>query len=125
MKKDLLTINSGAQLGELVDLVRISKRNIFPVLNDQKELLGIITLDDIREIMFDQESRKNIIIDTIMHSPPASVSSKEDMKSVMQKFEKTGAWNLPVIDKGKYIGFVSKSRIFNAYRIRLMRQNKD
>jgi CIC family chloride channel protein len=59
-----------------------------------------------------------------MHDPPAEVSSMESMQSVMSKFEITGAWNLPVIDDGKYVGFVSKSRIFNTYRQKLIRQDK-
>jgi len=122
VETDLLTINPKAHLGELVNLVRHSKRNIFPVVDDNKVLLGIITLDDIREIMFDTESRKSIIVETLMHKPPTFVSSKESMQAVMIKFEKTGAWNLPVIDEGKYVGFVSKSRIFNAYRKKLIRQ---
>jgi len=122
IERDLLTIKPDANLGELINLVRHSKRNIFPVVNDETELVGIITLDDIRVIMFDSESRKNIIVETLMHKPPAFVSSLENMESVMIKFEKTGAWNLPVIDDGHYIGFVSKSRIFNAYRKKLIRQ---
>lgn len=125
VETDLLTIDPSATLGSLVDLVRFSKRNIFPVVNEQQELMGIVTLDDIREIMFDAESRKSIIVNTLMHSPPTYVSSKESMQSVMIKFEKTGAWNLPVIDEGKYVGFVSKSRIFNAYRKKLIRQQID
>jgi CIC family chloride channel protein len=125
VETDLLTIHPEASLGDLVDLVRCSKRNIFPVVNEENELKGIVTLDDIRDIMFDNESRKSIIIKTIMHTPPANVSTKESMQSVMMKFEKSGAWNLPVIDEGKYIGFVSKSRIFNAYRKKLIRQQLD
>jgi len=122
IETDLLTIDPDATLGELVDLVRFSKRNIFPVVNQDKELMGIVTLDDIREIMFDEESRKNIIVSTLMHTPPTNVTGKENMRSVMMKFEKTGAWNLPVLEDGKYVGFVSKSRIFNAYRKKLIRQ---
>jgi CIC family chloride channel protein len=122
IETDLLVIDPDATLGELVDLVRFSKRNIFPVVNQDQELMGIVTLDDIREIMFDEESRKNIIVNTLMHSPPTFVTGKENMRSVMMKFEKTGAWNLPVLEDGKYEGFVSKSRIFNAYRKKLIRQ---
>ncbi|QCK13745.1 chloride channel protein [Mangrovivirga cuniculi] len=125
IEKDLLTIDPEATLGTLVELVQKSRRNIFPVVSDKNELVGIVTLDDVRSIMFDEDSRKNIIIKSIMHSPPAYVSSKESMESVMHKFEITGAWNLPVIDEGKYAGFLSKSRIFNAYRTRLRRQQKD
>ena len=125
IENDLLTIRPEAKLEELVTLIRKSKRNIFPVVNDQQELVGIITLDDVREIMFDEKSRKNVKVQTIMHSPPAFVSSHENMQSVMRKFELTGAWNLPVIDQGKYRGFVSKSRIFNTYRTQLIRAHRE
>ncbi len=125
VEKDLLTINPTASLSDLVKLVKKSKRNIFPVVNDQNELEGIVTLDDIREMMFDEESRESLIIQTIMNKPPASVSPKEKMQSVMNKFEVTQAWNLPVIDDGKYIGFISKSRIFNVYRKKLIRQTAE
>lgn len=122
IEKDILTINPDDTLDDLVKLVKKSKRNIFPVVNDQKELEGIVTLDDIREMMFDTEQRKEITIRTIMHQPPANVGPQEKMQSVMSKFEITQAWNLPVIDDGKYVGFISKSRIFNAYRNKLIRQ---
>ncbi|MCE7994991.1 MAG: chloride channel protein [Roseivirga sp.] len=125
IERDLLTIHPDQSLGDLVELVRRSKRNIFPVVNDEGELLGIITLDDIREIMFDELSQKSVIAATLMHKPPDTVSSEAKMQDVMNKFERTGAWNLPVIDNGKYLGIVSKSRIFNAYRTRLRRQHKE
>jgi CIC family chloride channel protein len=112
-------------LGDLVKLVRKSKRNIFPVVNEKRELLGIITLDDIREIMFDREAQANMLVNELMHSPPDNVSSFERMQEVMEKFEKSGAWNLPVIDDGKYVGFVSKSRIFDTYRKSLIRQHRE
>ncbi|MFY0591513.1 chloride channel protein [Roseivirga sp.] len=125
IEKDLLTIHPERKLDDLVDLVKKSKRNIFPVVDENNVLKGIITLDDIREIMFDKESQKNVIVGTLMHKPPETVSSKENMQQVMGKFEKTGAWNLPVIDNDEYVGIVSKSRIFNTYRTKLKRQNKE
>ena len=125
IEKDLLTIDPDATLGDLVALVRRSKRNIFPVVSEEGALLGIITLDDIRDIMFDEASQKSVIVASLMHKPPDTVSSDTPMQEVMNKFERTGAWNLPVIDDGKYLGIVSKSRIFNAYRLRLRRQNKE
>ena len=125
IEKDLLTIHPEANLNDLVKLVMKSKRNIFPVVDENKELQGIVTLDDIREMMFDEESRQNVLIKTIMQKPPASVSSQEKMQSVMNKFEVTQAWNLPVIDNNQYIGFISKSRIFNAYRKKLIRQTAE
>jgi len=119
VEKDLITVKSDQKLNDLVKVVRKSKRNIFPVLNEEEKLVGIITLDDIRDIMFDEESRNEITVSSIMKDPPAFISSNDSMQSVMNTFEITGAWNLPVIDEGKYIGFVSKSRIFNTYRTKL------
>lgn len=84
--------------------------------------MGIITLDDIRGIMFDEEAREKVEIRNLMHSPPDKVNINDNMQSVMRKFEKTGAWNLPVIENGKYKGFLSKSTIFNAYRNNLRRK---
>lgn len=125
IETDLLTILPDAKLEDLVALVRQSNRNIFPVVNSSGEMEGIITLDDVRDIMFNEESRRSIIIRELMHNPPDSVSLFESMKSVMDKFEKANAWNLPVIDGGQYVGFVSKSRIFNAYRKKLIRQRQE
>lgn len=125
VEKDLLTIHPEATLGDLVNLVQVSRRNIFPVINEQKELMGIITLDDIREIMFDTEAQQNVIIGTLSHAPPDVVSHRDTMQEVMDKFEKTGAWNLPVLNHGKYEGLISKSRIFNAYRRRLIRHRPE
>ncbi|MEQ9468875.1 MAG: chloride channel protein [Ekhidna sp.] len=125
VEKDLLIIEPEATLNDLVKLVMKSNRNIFPVVDENRELQGIVTLDDIREMMFDEESRENVIVKTIMQKPPASVSPQEKMQSVMNKFEVTQAWNLPVIDNGKYVGFISKSRIFNAYRKKLIRQTAE
>ena len=125
IEKDLLAINENSTLEELVDLVKQSKRNIFPVVNDDNQLLGIITLDDIREIMFDESRRKEVHVKSLMRNPPDSVSPHENMQSVMSKFETTGAWNLPVIDEGEYVGFISKARIFNSYRKNLIFQSKE
>jgi CIC family chloride channel protein len=122
IERDLLTIDPNDSLDDLVKLVKKSKRNIFPVVNENNELEGIVTLDVIRETMFEEQTRKEIIVNTIMQKPPAHVSTHEKMQSVMNKFEVTQAWNLPVIDDGKYVGFISKSRIFNAYRNKLIRQ---
>jgi len=125
IEKDLLIISPEATLANLVELVRKSKRNIFPVVNEANELQGVIMLDDIREIMFDPEAQQTKRVEDLMHSPPASISTLENMQSVMNKFEITDAWNLPVIDEGKYVGFLSKSRIFNSYRKKLINVHKE
>ncbi len=125
IESDVLTIASTAKLEDLVLLVKKSKRNIFPVINEHGALEGIITLDDIRELMFDPEARANMEVKSFMLKPPASVDPSDSMQMVMSKFEVTQAWNLPVIKDGKYIGLVSKSRIFNAYRNKLIQQYKE
>jgi len=125
IEKDLLTIQPNAYLKDLIKLVRKSKRNIFPVVNEQDELMGIITLDDIRDIMFDEEARSNVQVNALMRAPADTVQYDDTMHRVMRKFELSGAWNLPVIHKGKYVGFVSKSSIFNTYRNNLKRQKME
>lgn len=125
IERDLLPIHPDAKLKDLISLVKISKRNIFPVVDEHKALRGIVTLDDIRDIMFDREKQENLMIKELMHSPPEILLATENMQKAMEKFELSGAWNLPVIEDGKYLGFVSKSRIFNAYRKRLIKQKQD
>lgn len=122
IERDLLPIHPDAKLRELIDLVKISKRNIFPVVDEEKILHGIITLDDIRDIMFDQNKQDTVLIRELMHSPPEILLVTEKMQLAMERFESSGAWNLPVVENGKYLGFVSKSRIFNTYRKKLIRQ---
>ena len=122
VEKDLKVIHSGATLEELVCQVKKSKRNLFPVLDENEELLGIITLDDIREMMFDEELRKTILVDSIMQKAPATVNIEDGMLEVMNKFQMTGAWNLPVLKNNAYYGIISKSSIFNTYRNKLKKK---
>ncbi len=125
IERDLLPIHPDSTLRDLISLVKISKRNIFPVVDENKSLHGIITLDDIRDIMFDPEKQDTVYIRDLMHNPPEILLATENMQKAMEKFESSGAWNLPVIENGRYLGFVSKSRIFNAYRKKLIRQKSD
>ncbi|MEB2773907.1 chloride channel protein [Algoriphagus sp. D3-2-R+10] len=125
IERDLLPIHPDSKLKDLISLVKISKRNIFPVVDEHKALRGIVTLDDIRDIMFDREKQDSLLIKELMHSPPEILLATENMQKAMEKFELSGAWNLPVIEDGRYLGFVSKSRIFNAYRKRLIKQKQD
>lgn len=116
VEKDFNTININASLGDLVAVVAKAKRNLFPVLDDSKKLMGIVNLDHIREIMFKQELYDEVMVENIMFHPPAIVSPSDNMDKVMKKFDDTGMWNLPVCENGQYIGFVSKSKLFSAYR---------
>ena len=116
IEKDLIPVDPDATLGELIPVISGSKRNIFPVVDEGNNLSGIILLDNIREVIFNQEMYNNTYVSDLMTSPPATVDPDEAMSDVMHKFEETGAWNLPVTKDGKYIGFISKARIFNTYR---------
>ncbi len=116
IETDLKIVRPDATLGELVKVISHSKRNIFPVVEDDGELQGIVLLDDIRHIMFNTEMHEDTYVRSLMIMPPAVVNYNDPMDVVMKRFEETGAWNLPVLQDGKYLGFVSKSKIFSTYR---------
>lgn len=117
IETDFDKVSPDMDLGEMVKVISKAKRNIFPVVDKNNELMGIVFLDDIRNIMFRQELYHRFTVDKFMTSPPARISVKDSMEDVMKKFDETKAWNLPVLDEeGKYKGFVSKSKIFNSYR---------
>ena len=120
VERDFTPVYYSDTLGDLVDVVSQSRRNLFPVLDKQGRFQGMVTLDDVREIMFDRDKYDTVKMSHVMKSAPAFVYSDEKMDSVMDKFESTQAWNLPVLDdENKYLGFVSKSKIFSSYRDQL------
>jgi len=123
VETNFVIIYSDMTLGEIVhNAVIKSNRNIFPVIHKEtKELQGIILLDDLRPVMFDQSLYTEITARELMKNPPAIIDlSKDKMTDVMKKFEETGAWNLPVISQDTYYGFISKSKLLTAYRRKLI-----
>lgn len=119
-------IGLNSNLGDLVEVIAHSKRNIFPVIDSKGVMQGIVNLDDVREVMFDKSKYTTLKVYSLMKQPLDYVNSEEHMESVMSKFEVTGAWNLPVVDKdGIYMGFVSKSKIFSSYREQLKQVSHD
>jgi CIC family chloride channel protein len=116
IEKDLVPVSVDDSLGKLVKAISHSKRNIFPVLTKDQILVGMVLLDNIRHIMFNTAMYDKVFVRDVMLLPPAHISPGEPMESVMQKFEENEAWNLPVIDNGKYIGFISRSKLFSVYR---------
>lgn len=112
-------------LGEFVRVIAHSRRNVFPVVDEDGNFLGVILLDDVRHLMFDTSLYDTTLVKNLMHAPPATIELNEPMEQVMEKFEKTGAWNLPVVKRGKYVGFVSKSSVFNQYRYLLQRLSEE
>lgn len=115
-----------ATLGELVHVISCSSRNIFPVIDSNRHFQGYVSLEDVRKDMFRPELYTKMHVFNFMKSSPAYVYEDEKMDSVMNKFESTDAWNLPVVKKDRtYIGFVSKSKIFSAYRDELKELSQD
>ena len=118
IETDLTELDPEMSLGELVKIISNSRRNVFPVvIPESKVLAGIVLLDEVRNIMFRPELYQRFTVKELMISPPALINVNLPMEKVMQIFEDSSAWNLPVVDDMKrYIGFVSKSKIFNSYR---------
>jgi CIC family chloride channel protein len=118
IETDLTTLSPEMTLGELVKIISHSNRNIFPVVETESRILvGVVLLDEVRNIMFRPELYNRFTVKKLMISPPATINHELPMEKVMEIFEDTGAWNLPVVDEQKrYIGYVSKSKIFNSYR---------
>ena len=126
IESDFMTVRIDATLRELVETVAQSKRNIFPVVDGRNHFQGFVSLEDIRRDMFKDELYDTLHVYNFMKSAPAYVYIDEKMDSVMKKFEQTGAWNLPVVDAQRtYVGFVSKSKIFSAYREQLKQVSHD
>ena len=126
IESDFISVKIDASLGELVEVIATSKRNIFPVVDDRNHFHGYVSLEDIRRDMFKKELYDKMHVYNFMVSAPAYVYIDEKMDSVMSKFEKTQAWNLPVVDHDRsYVGFVSKSKIFSAYRDQLKQVSHD
>lgn len=122
VETNFIAIQPEMKLGEVLrTAVAQSNRNIFPVVNEENEFLGVLLLDDIRKIMFDAKFYDSLTINTLMQNAPDIISYEKDaMHTIMKKFEDTGAWNLPVIKEQKYLGFISKSKMLTAYRRKLI-----
>ncbi|MDE7081487.1 MAG: chloride channel protein [Muribaculaceae bacterium] len=124
IEKDCKVVHPEMSLKEMVDVISESHRNIFPVTEADGRLVGIVLLDDIRNIMFRPDLYRKMTVSRFMSMPPARIEITESMEKVMDTFDRTNAWNLPVVQDGKYIGLVSKSKIFNSYR-RVLRHYSD
>lgn len=121
VEKDLLIVRPDGTLRDLVRQISKSNRNLFPVVDEFNILEGVVLLDDVRDKMFNPELYDKLTVRELMTIPPSYIDISERGDAVLDAFESTGAWNLPVLDQGRYVGFISKSRIFSAYR-ELLRQ---
>ncbi len=116
IETDFKIVHPEMNLKEMVDTISVSNRNLFPVTDSEGNLKGVVLLDEIRNIMFRADLYKKMHVSRFMSAVPEVIEITYPMDKVMEIFDRTNAWNLPVVDKGRYVGFVSKSKIFNSYR---------
>ncbi len=117
IETEFSSVTPEMMLGDVVRVIGESRRNVFPVIDEENRLMGLVLLDNIRNIMFRPELYDRFHVSKFMVSPPAKILSTMSMEEAMHTFDDTKAWNLPVIDpEGHYLGFISKSKIFNTYR---------
>lgn len=126
IETDFLTVRPEMDLRSMVAVISKSNRNLFPVVDADGRLMGVVMLDEIRNIMFRPDLYRRMHVEQFMSMPPAKIVDGDTMEQVMKIFDDTGAWNLPVVDaEGRYLGFVSKSKIFNSYRRVLRHYSED
>jgi CIC family chloride channel protein len=122
IEQNFIELHPEMTLGDMLkNGVSKSNRNLFPVTDEEQNFIGIILLDNIRSVMFDQTLYNSTTVETFMQKPPEVIYYEDDsMEKVMKKFQTSRAWNLPVIKDNKYYGFVSKSKLLTAYRRELI-----
>jgi CIC family chloride channel protein len=110
------TIDIEASLGDLVKVVSESNRNIYPVVDENNYFIGVVELDDIRQIMFNQALYDRVFVKELVTIPTTHVSSDDSMEEVARKIQNSGKFNIVVLKEGKYLGFVSRANVFSTYR---------
>jgi CIC family chloride channel protein len=116
IEKDFSIVDVDASLGDLVKIIKTSTRNVFPVIDREGNFQGVVFINDIRNIVFNHELYKTVFVRDLMFMPQPNVSPSESMEEVAHKFEQCSHYNLPVIENGKYVGFVSRANVFSHYR---------
>jgi len=116
IETDFKIIDEEANLGDLVEKVKASKRNVFPVLDSEGYLKGIVHLNNIRHIMFSSDLYQEVKVKDLMFTPQNAVNPDQSMEEVARQIQDSGHFNIPVVQHGKYIGFVSRANVFSSYR---------
>ena len=126
IESDYKTVTADMPLGKLVSVITKSHRNIFPVIDTTGRLMGVVSLDSVRLYIFRPELYRQYTVGMFTKEPPAVLLVNDSLKTVAQKFEETGAWNLPVVDENHlYLGFISRSGLFNSYRETLIKFSQE
>ncbi|MFO7617465.1 MAG: chloride channel protein [Bacteroidales bacterium] len=114
-----------ASLGDLVGVIAEARRNLFPVIDDENNFYGVLNMDHVRGIMFKTELYDTVFIRNLMAKPKFVISPGESMEEVATKFHQSSDFNIPVLDQGKYVGFISRARLFSSYRTLLKKWSED
>lgn len=125
LETNFQTIHKDATLRELVDVIKKSKRNVFPVIDEENNFYGTVHLNDIRHVIFQPDLYDSTNVTSLMNAPLASCSPDDSMEEVVNKFQKTNHFNIPVLDSGKYVGFVSRANVLSKYRKLLKHFSED
>lgn len=124
VQADFEIVRPDTTLGELVEVFRHATRNIFPVVSEKGQLLGLVTLDTVRDALFDDEHYNTTLVQELMSEPAAVVEPEDSMADTLHQMDEHGAWALPVVNEGQYLGFILKTSILAAYRRQLVRETK-
>ncbi len=125
IEKNFCTLKEDSKLGDLVSVIKTSNRNVFVVVDDENNLKGVVFLDHVRHMIFEREMYDNIFIKDLMYMPKNLIEIDMSVKQVAEKFERSSDYNLPVVDNGKYVGFVSRAKVFSKYRQMLKQFSSD
>ena len=118
IETNFISIRPDQTLGDLIPIIASSSRNIFPVVTENGDFKGHILFDDVRKYMFDT-SIYDTSIEKIMVYPDYIINPEESMESVVKKFEESRKYNIPIIDDGKYLGYISRANVFTTYQAML------
>jgi CIC family chloride channel protein len=116
IEADYPILKPDQHLEDLIEILAQTNRSVFPVLNQRKELLGLVRLDQIRSLIFGADEGLNPTIGELMTDVKNTISTQDSMEEVMRVFEQTEDLSIPIIDQGYYRGFINKSTVFSAYR---------
>jgi len=125
IEADFSLVKLDATLGDFVKVISLSKRNLYPVVDDENNYYGVLNMDSVREIMFKTELYDTIVIRNLMAKSPVAISPGESMEDVAHKFHQSSAFNIPVLTNGHYVGFISRARLFSSYRQLLKKWSED
>lgn len=121
MEQDMIRLSPDQKLGEFIEILRNSKQTFFPVVLENQQLVGIIELNNVIESLFNQAKYDFVQMSDLMSSPKTWIQKDQNILEIMKQFEQTTTAVLPVIDQGKFIGFIHKNKLLEAYRDQLLR----